>query len=428
MQIFLLIFPGILLLFSAHFNKKPLSELLVYIVGVSLSFFVLFPWLLMVLHFPMAIAIYIVFVGTLFLLYFWRDKLDLQGIRADRGEMMIVWALLLVVLLRCLPMFFQLTPAGVNMSAHSYAARLMIDNDGIQAYGDSGFSNLSASISMLGNIPAHRSSLLLSCLSYAFISFGLYIILLKFLDRNLSAAFSIAATFLTRSPQNTVAWGGAPIMLSLFFLAVALSVLIGPKKELSLLKFALALLAILAALMTYPVVSILSGAIFWSSLDVKTLLLELIAAVPFIIFVFAALMTGKIIEGWNRKLVFGLIAIGIVYYSGFYLYNSISMCPVTRSDMEAFDWMDSILNKSMIVENNYGDAGLWIPAMTGMTITSPYEQVANADLPKLKPAYIYIGSKAVGPIDIKVLDLEYSHRKYRRIYSNGEAQVWKILR
>ena len=66
--------------------------------------------------------------------------------------------------------------------------------------------------------------------------------------------------------------------------------------------------------------------------------------------------------------------------------------------------------------------------MTGMAITNPYMEEVNAGASKLKPAYIYIGSKAVGPIDIKPLDLDYSHRKYRRIYSNGSAQVWKILR
>ena len=83
--------------------------------------------------------------------------------------------------------------------------------------------------------------------------------------------------------------------------------------------------------------------------------------------------------------------------------------------------------------NNYGDAGIWIPAAVGMTITNPYIDPAykkelDANILKLKPDYIYIGSKAVYPVEIRSQDLEKKPGRYRRVYSNGAAQVWKILR
>ena len=101
--------------------------------------------------------------------------------------------------------------------------------------------------------------------------------------------------------------------------------------------------------------------------------------------------------------------------------------------MDAFRWMNTVLNKQAVVMNNSGDAGIWIPAIVGMAITDPYNgsvihEGPAKDISKLKPDYIYIGSKAVYPVDIKVQDLERYYWKYRRVYSNGEAQVWKVLR
>lgn len=180
-------------------------------------------------------------------------------------------------------------------------------------------------------------------------------------------------------------------------------------------------MALAAAFMTYAGIAYDAGS--------RNLIFELVAVIPFILFVIAV---PGMIASQNKKLATVFVVIGALYFCGFYLYGSFSMCPVTRSDMDAFKWMDTVLNKQAVIENNYGDAGIWIPAVDGMTITNPhiipaYRKELYGNLMQLEPAYIYIGSKAVYPVDIKAQDLEDHYRKYRRVYSNGEAQVWKIL-
>ena len=446
MHIFLFLFPGILLIFSRHFNRKPLSEFLIYVVGLSLSFFVIAPWFIKYLHVPLTIFAYLVFICTLLFLFYGRKKIELQKIKVDRNEMMLAGVFLFIIFLRCLPLFFQSAPAGGEMSMHSYIARLICDNDGIpSSYMPilplskfslffSGFPTLSALVSLISNMPVYRSSFLMACLAYSFVCFGFYIFLLRFFDRNTSAAISIAATFLTMDPQGMVRWGGNPAVLAFFFFTIAVSLVTGPKNDTSRSNIVLALTALAAALITGPNIFYVGGATFWRSIDARSVILELTAGIPFVVMlIFVLISAKKIFEPRNKPFLIALMVIAFIYYCGFYLYNSVSMCPVTRSDMDAFRWMNTILNKQAVVMNNNGDAGIWIPAAVGMTITTPhidpaYKKELDANLLKLKPDYIYIGSKAVYPVEIKSQDLEKHPRRYRRVYSNGDAQIWKILR
>ncbi len=432
MGIFLFIFPGLLLMLSWRFNRKPLSDLLIYVVSVSLSFFIILPWFIKYLHIPLTVFVYMVFICSLLLLFYWREMINLKKIKIDRADMLIIGIFLLVVLLRCSPMLFQTAPAGAEMSMHALSARLISDNDGIPTsyepilpisnfgVSSSGFPTLSALISLLGNIPVYRSSLLLACLTHALICFGLYVLLLMFFDRNASAAVSVAATFLTRDPQLMIRWGGANILLTIFFLLMAFSLAIELKRSFSRLFIMLIVMMFAAALLTCPAGFPVSGIRL-------AVLYDLVAAVPFLVFllIFYVPALSKIFEAQKKRLLIALAMIGFIYYCAFYLFNSVSQCPVTRSDMDAFRWMGAVLNKQAVIENNYGDAGIWIPAIIGMAITNPQPEVPLA---KLKPSYIYVGSKAVFPVDIKHEDLEKHPRKYRRVFSNGKAQVWKILK
>jgi hypothetical protein len=553
MHIFLFFFPGILLVFSRDFNRKPLSELLIYMVGSSLSFFVVLSWFIKYLHLPLTVFAYLVLICTLLLLFYGRKKIDLKAIKADRGEMMIAGIFLFILLLRCAPMFLQIAPAGGDMSMHSYIARLIYDNDGIPSSYEpilpisnfgaypSGFPTLSALVSLLGDIPVYRSGLLMACMAHALICFGLYIFLLRYFDRNTSAATSIAATFLTRSPQWVIRWGGNPTVLALFFFIVAFSLIIELKKNPSWPKMVFASVALAAVLITHSIVFYIGGMILvlyfllsikdfedpyatagwlvicmlalllpylaslkftlarsaieatrvWQATDAQSVLYDLAGGVPFLalsafglpalfkknrelavhflaitavilllilnyrfwimpfsyllypgrvalfliipLAVFAGPYMAKMMTGQKKKLLIALSMIGFSFYCIFYLYNSASMCSVTRSDMDAFRWMNTVLNKRAVIVNNYGDAGIWIPAVVGMTITDPhkdpvYKEELEANLLKLKPDYIYIGSKAVYPVEIRSQDLEKHPWRYRRVYSNGTAQVWKILR
>ena len=503
MPIFLFFIPGILLIFSRSFNKKTLTEFLVYVVGLSLSFFVVMPWFAKYLNVPLMLSAYLVFIFSAIIMGINIKRIDLKHLNADRQEMVLMGIFLLVLLLRCLPMFFQIAPAGADMSMHSYIARLIYDNDGIPssyrpilpisnfgAY-PAGFPTLSALISLLYDCPVYRSGLLMSCLTHALICFGLFVLLLRFFDRNTAAATSIAATFLTRSPQWIIRWGGNPTVLALFFFLLAFSLIIELKEKFSWLKMISASLALAAVLITHSIVFYLGGIILavyflvsikdykniyatavclficmlvfllpylvnlkftitksaiestraWQLIDARSVMYDLIAGIPFLIISAFSLpvlfkknsnSAARMIAAKKKHFLIIFLTIGLIYYCVFYLYNSISMCSVTQADLNTFKWMDDTLNNKAVIRNNFGDAGLWIPAIIGRAITNPYSEPVNleelkAGLAKLRAGYIYIGSKVVNGVDYKKEDLEKKPWKYRIVYNTDGAQVWKIL-
>ncbi len=68
-----------------------------------------------------------------------------------------------------------------------------------------------------------------------------------------------------------------------------------------------------------------------------------------------------------------LVALGIGnFYSQQYYVNGIrGESTVTQSDMTALKWMASNIPHEALIANNYGDAGIWIPAMTGHSVVGP---------------------------------------------------------
>jgi len=553
MHVFLFFIPGILLIFSKAFNKKPLTEFLIYVVGLSLSFFVVLPWFMKYLNVPLMLSAYLVFIFSSVLMVINIKRVDLKHLNADRQEILLMGIFLIVLLLRCLPMFLQIAPAGADMSMHSYMARLIYDNDGIpssyrpllpiSSFGTypTGFPTLSALISLLCDCPIYRSGLLMSCLTYALICFGLYILLMRFFDRNTAAATSIAATFITRSPQWFISWGGNPVVLALFFFIVAFSLIIELKEKLSWLKVFLASLALAAVLITHSMIFYVGGIILavyflisikdfkniyataiclflfillfllpylvnikyalarsaiesaraWQITDAGSVIYDLAGGIPLLILsifglpvlfrksrqtavafmvltillmiltlnyrswlmpfssllypdsvalaliiplaVFAGPSVAKIITIQKKNLLVAFSVIGLVFYCTFYIHSSISMCAVTGADLDVFKWMDSEIGKRAVIGNNYGDAGLWIPAIIGRTIMNPRSEPVHFEelrsrLRRYSADYIYIGSKAVyGDIQFKKEDLQKDPLKYRLIYINDGAQAWKIL-
>jgi len=553
MHVFLFFIPGILLIFSKDFNKKPLTEFLIYVVGLSMSFFVVLPWLMKYINIPLMLSAYLVFIFSAALMVINIKRIDLRHLNADRQEMVLMGIFLLVLLLRCLPMFFQIVPAGADMSMHSYIARLIYDNDGIpnsyrpllpiSNFGacPAGFPTLSALVSLLCDCPVYRSSLFMACVTHAMICFGLYILLLRFFDRNTAAATSIAATFLTRSPQWVIRWGGNPTVLALFFFIIAFSLIIELKERPSWLMVIFASLSLAAGLITHSIILYVGGfmlAIYfllsikdykyvyptaaclivfmlifllpylanlkftlsksaiestraWQMVDAKSVMYDLAAGIPFLLLslfglplllkknrqvafifllitavlivlimnyrfwfmpfsyllypghvalaliiplaVFAAPAISKIITIQKKVLLIIFSIIGLSFYCAFYLYNSISMSPVTSTDMDAFKWIDREIGKKAVIGNNYGDAGLWIPAIIGRTIMDPHSEPVHyeelkARLMRYSADYIYIGSKAVyGDIQYKKEELQKDPLKFKLIYINDGAQMWKVL-
>jgi hypothetical protein len=551
MAVFAFFFPGILLLFSRAFNKRSLSEMFVLVIGASLAFFVVSPWLIKLIHLSLASYVYFIFIITSIALIVLYKRAFFANITSDNKELIIILIFAAVIMLRCLPMYLQIAPSGADMSMHTYIARLIYDNDGlpntyepllpISEFGayPTGFPTLSAIISLVSLEPIHRSSLLVTCLTHALITLGLFVFLLNFFDRNVSIAAALGASFLTRSPQWIIRWGGNPTVLALFFFILCFALIIEMKKGFSNTKLILASLFLAATLITHSIIfyagcffllayllaslrdmpyikNILKmGPIFllmsapylinirpflsaesissvraWQVIDLRSVLYDLAGGVffflpaffgmivmiiknkktammflmlslvvalltinyrfwllpasyllypgrvfllmiiPFSVFFAAALTVA--LGKWRNIFVPLFSCVALVAYIGFYVFCSVSMTSVTPDDMEAFKWIDKTISKNAVFINNYGDAGLWIPAIVGRKITVPHsEPVHLAELQRnlklLKPNYIYIGGKQVYGIDVRKEDLEKRPYRYKRVYMNGSAQVWKIL-
>lgn len=205
------------------------------------------PWLIKYLNAPLMLSSYIVFTACAIVMVMNIKKIDMKHLIIDRQEMALVGIFLIVLILRCAPMLFQIAPSGADMSVYSNVARLIYENDGI-SYSNkmpiagpisnaTGFAVLSAETSLLGDIPAFRGALLLSCISYATACFGLYVLLLKFFDGTTAAAAAIASSFLLCSPWWLLRLGGCPALLSLFFFLIAITLIIELKCDFSMSLF-----------------------------------------------------------------------------------------------------------------------------------------------------------------------------------------------
>jgi hypothetical protein len=136
--------------------------------------------------------------------------------------------------------------------------------------------------------------------------------------------------------------------------------------------------------------------------------------------VFSAEIMPKVLL--SKKGIVFLSMIAIAYYLVFYLYSSVSMSTLTKFDLDAFGWIDKTVGKEAQFMVNANDGGIWIPALTGRQIIDE-----NGSRKPNKASYIYIGDKAIGNVEYNVKDLKKLPYKYKRVFSNGSSQVWRVL-
>ena len=408
MSIFLFFLPGIFLIFSGSFNKKGPVELLTYAAGISMSFFIVISWLLGPFHISLLGSVYLVLIFSIILLAAEHKKIRLPAFRLDATELSLLGLMLVVILLRLVPMVLQIVPAGAGMSSQAYIARMIVENDGMSGQlpsAQAGLPALSAMISLIGGMPVYRSILLISCLAFGFLTSGLYVLLLRFYDKKTAFFSSAAISFLLLSPQDLIGSGGGPSMLAAFFLVLSISLLPGIKDGLSKEKLLAAALFFVTSLLVDPFVLY--------PLDLTFILWT----IPLALLIGPGI--SRIILLRKKRLKVILAVLGLIIYSIYYVHISSAMCPVTKADLEAFSWIDKTMGKTSVFLNNAGDAGIWIPAITGRKLW-----VAHG-MPDA--SYIYIGSKQVGDVKYKAEVLRDRHSRYRLVFIKDGAQVWKIL-
>ncbi len=102
---------------------------------------------------------------------------------------------------------------------------------------------------------------------------------------------------------------------------------------------------------------------------------------------------------------------------------------VTSADLTAFEWLDQQAPADAVIENNYGDAGIWIPAIVFRPVTSPHTNVAYLDKRTRLPApkYAYIGPARVYECQLEPRRF-LSDPTYRVVYHRGGVWIFERVR
>ena len=127
------------------------------------------------------------------------------------------------------------------------------------------------------------------------------------------------------------------------------------------------------------------------------------------------------------------ILIIILSYSNYTHYLTVSnyYSMVTKQDLDAFDWILENTEQDALFLNNYGDAGLWIPAITlrkSRTIqTVPvYFDETEKYLSSLKPNYVYFGEKMVYTKELDYYSYDSQPELYEKVYVNDKVTIFRI--
>ncbi len=104
---------------------------------------------------------------------------------------------------------------------------------------------------------------------------------------------------------------------------------------------------------------------------------------------------------------------------------------VTAHDLALMEWMNEHLPADAVVANNYGDAGIWVPALAFRAITHPhsnpfYFDEIDAWRLRTAPHYLFLGEKRFYDVQYNRDDVLRSPGEYRLLRSEGEARLFVI--
>jgi hypothetical protein len=116
------------------------------------------------------------------------------------------------------------------------------------------------------------------------------------------------------------------------------------------------------------------------------------------------------------------------YNKKYYLDTIVDRASITDADMKAFEWLKNHTNETEVIKNNYGDAGLWIPAIISRPVTIPHINVIYLDKIKEQgePKYVYIGKKEVYPCAFKNSNFK-NNSKYKHVYDKDGVNIYEVL-
>lgn len=408
MAVLLFFLPGITLIFSDSFKKRGLSFAVAFAAAYSVAFF--FGSFLVLKLFGISVTGFtcVVLLASTILLLADLNKMRLNEFVADRTEGILLIAVIVLLILRIAPMWLQPLPSGTEAAKLASYARTISDFDRISSgvpFVSAGYSAFVAAISLISGWDLNSCGFFFSCFSFVLLAVCLFTFLCGFFRRSVAAAAAMLATFATAYPQNLISSGRVDAVCALSFAALFLTVLLNLRKT----KLRSRLL-----LSVFPVAAVLSSDVSLVT-GRHALFLLLIPG--------AFLLALALRAAWRSRLFWAIvIALCVFNYLVVYLHGSVAGQNVGDSDLAAYKWIGDTIGGGATFLVNDSDAGIWIPAKTGRGAVR-YSDSSRST----KFSYIYVGSIAVGRRDLDPARLESRPRRYRRVYSNGGAQVWKVL-
>jgi hypothetical protein len=113
-----------------------------------------------------------------------------------------------------------------------------------------------------------------------------------------------------------------------------------------------------------------------------------------------------------------------------YTHLAVDQSSVTEADLEAFYWLKDHTNETDVIQNNYGDGGLWIPSIISRPITNAHINVVYLDKVKQvgEPTYVYIGKKCVYADRCELDNSDFKDNSgYELVYSKDGVYIYKII-
>lgn len=116
----------------------------------------------------------------------------------------------------------------------------------------------------------------------------------------------------------------------------------------------------------------------------------------------------------------------------FYATCISKLAAVSSDDLKAILWLKANTPSTALVENNYGDAGAWIPAIAERPVTDPHINVVYLDKcqkPAENASYVFIGAKCIYSESCPRQAADFaSNASYRLLFNANNAYVFQKLK
>jgi len=264
------VLPAALLWALGSFRSLDRFTRAIYCIFFGISCWTWLPWLTRYVPISLSSLIWVVVLALAGILVFLAMSHKRQPRRPTRRlgkSACLVLAVLtaVIMLARLLPAIYPNVPPGVDMSMHTYYARMVMDSNGIpqthrpflpiDSFGEYpiGFALLIACTSLISGLEVQTGAMLWTCLTYVLLTFGLFLLLRVWFSPVISLSTAAISAFLAASPQIYSEGGGNPTVLSFAFILAALGLFFRLSRYHSFLELLVQASLWAAALLTHSI-------------------------------------------------------------------------------------------------------------------------------------------------------------------------------